>query len=180
VGRSAWLAATALILLAASIFPLAASFSRTNGFQNRRHLDGLILVKTFEPAEYEATEWLWQEVDGTPVILEAVGDSFSGYARVSSRTGLPTVLGWPYHEQLWRGSLEPQVGRREAVERVYTTTDPNEARAILERYDVEYVYVGSLERGQFQPASLSKFGLFMDIAFQQGEVTIYRRREPAS
>ena len=180
VGRSAWLAATALILLAASIFPLAASFSRTNGFQNRRHLDGLILVKTFEPAEYEATEWLWQEVDGTPVILEAVGDSFSGYARVSSRTGLPTVLGWPYHEQLWRGSLEPQAGRREAVERVYTTTDPNEARAILERYDVEYVYVGSLERGQFQPASLSKFGLFMDIAFQQGEVTIYRRREPAS
>ena len=177
VTRSAWLAVTALILMVASVFPVTASFSRTDGFQNARHLDGLILVKTFERDEYDASEWLWDEVEGTPVILEAVGDSFTGFGRVSSRTGLPTVLGWPWHEHLWRGSLDPQTGRKEDIERAYNTTDPEEAKAILKRYDVEYVYVGSLEKGQYSQAGLDKFADFMDIAFSNEGVTIYRTRE---
>ncbi len=178
LARSAWLAATAVLLLTAFVFPVTSTFSRTNGFQNPRHLDALILVETFEPDESAASQWLWHEVKGTPVILEAVGDSFTGYGRVSSRTGLPTVLGWPWHEQLWRGSLAPQAGRKEAVARAYMTTDADEARSILDRYDVEYVYVGSLERLQYGEAGLAKFGSFMDVVFRSGQVTIFKTREP--
>jgi len=141
----------------------------------------LILIKTFERDEYDASEWLWHEVRGTPVILEAVGDSYTGYGRVSSRTGLPTVLGWPWHEQLWRGSLAPQAGRKEDVALAYTTTDPEEAKAILERYAVEYVYVGSLERLQYGEVGMAKFASFMDVAYQNEHVIIYRmpKEEPS-
>jgi YYY domain-containing protein len=177
LARSTWLAVTALILGISFVYPVTASFSRADGFQHSRHLDALILIKTFERDEYDASEWLWREVRGTPVILEAVGDSYTGFARVSSRTGLPTVLGWPWHEQLWRGSLAPQAGRKEDVERAYTTTDPTEARAILQQYDVEYVYVGSLERQQYGAAGTTKFVYFMDIAYQNEGVIIYRMPE---
>lgn len=181
LARSAWLAATALILAIAFIYPVTASFTRADGFDHTRHIDALILIKTFERDEYDASEWLWDEVRGTPVILEAVGDSYTGYGRVSSRTGLPTVLGWPWHEQLWRGSLSPQAGRKEDVELAYTTTDPEEAKAILEKYDVEYVYVGSLERGKYDEPGMAKFASFMDVAYQNEHVIIYRmpKEEPS-
>ena len=42
-------------------------------------------------------------IEGQPVVLEANGDSYSDYERVSAMTGLPTVLGWYVHEWLWRG-----------------------------------------------------------------------------
>jgi len=54
------------------------------------------------------------------------------------------------------------------------------AQATLEMYDVEFVYVGPLERQQYEPAALEKFGQFMDVAFQSGEVTIYQRRSGAA
>jgi len=113
-------------------------------------------------------------VSGTPVILEAVGDGYTDYARISSRTGLPTVIGWPGHERLWRGSDEPLDGRQEDVGRAYTTTSPGEAKAILEEYDVEYVYVGHLERDTYGEAGLAKFATFMEVAYRSDTVIIYR------
>ena len=45
-------------------------------------------------------KWLKKNVKGSPVVLEANGDSYSGYERVSAMTGLPTVLGDVYKRQL--------------------------------------------------------------------------------
>ena len=53
-----------------------------------------------------AIRWLDETIEGQPVVLEANGDSYSDYERVSAMTGLPTVLGWYVHEWLWRG--DPQ------------------------------------------------------------------------
>jgi uncharacterized membrane protein len=63
-----------------------------------------------------------------------------------------------------------------AAQIVYTTTDPEQAHAILERFGVEYVYVGGLERQQYGTAGLAKFAAFMDAVFENDEVTIYRVR----
>jgi YYY domain-containing protein len=187
-GRFGWGIITALVLLAGLVFPVTATFWRTNDFNNYRTLDGLALVKRFDRPEYDAVVWLEDNVEGTPVILEAVGGDFTPTGRVSSRTGLPTVLAWPSHEYLWRGSWEPQGGLVDSggwcpsvrcvdVERAYTTFDPTEARDILQKYDVEYVYVGSLERSQYGDAGVSKFAYFMDVAYQNEGVIIYRMPE---
>jgi len=39
---------------------------------------------------------------------------------------------------------------------------------------VKYVYVGSLEREAYGDVGLAKFGEFMEVAFQNSGVTIYR------
>jgi uncharacterized membrane protein len=172
--RLGWLGVTTVILGAALVYPVTVTFERTGGFRNAQSLNGLVHVQRNDPAEYEAIQWLNRNVEGTPVILEAVGGDFSDFARVSSRTGLPTVLGWPNHERTWRSSDAPFAGREDDVRRIYETADPLEARQLLEMYDVEYVYVGRLEREEYGEEGLARFGEFMVPVFENDSVAIYR------
>jgi uncharacterized membrane protein len=84
------------------------------------------------------------------------------------------VLGWPGHERIWRGSDKPAAGRQDDVARAYTTTSPGEAKEVLEKYDVEYVYVGYLEKEAYGEAGLAKFVTFMEVVYQNDSVTIYQ------
>jgi YYY domain-containing protein len=133
-----------------------------------------------------AIEWLRANAPGNAVILEAIGDDYDaqrgvGYGGVSASTGLSTVLGWIGHEQQWRGGdpavlaqLEP---RRADVETIYSTVDVELARSLLRKYGVSYIYVGTAEQMTYSPEGLAKLGQLGDVAFQQGDVTIYRVKQ---
>ena len=175
VGRLGWGIATLVILLAALVYPVPATFWRTSEFRNSQTLDGLALSNHFNPDEGESIDWLGENVKGSAVVLEAVGDDYQAdQGRVSSRTGLPTILSWPGHEERWRGSKQPLEGRAEAVEKIYKTLDIGEAKAILEDFNVEYVYVGRFEREKYGEQGLSKFEQFMTVVFQNDAATIYQ------
>jgi uncharacterized membrane protein len=83
-------------------YPVLATESYYNNLQIYKGLDGLKYLKERHPADYEAINWINTNVTGQPVIVEAQGDSYTDYARISANTGLPTVLGWTVHEWLWR------------------------------------------------------------------------------
>jgi YYY domain-containing protein len=184
--RFAWVAITLVLVGAGLVYPIIASMNRTYGFRVNPELDGLAFVSRTEPADYEALRWLSENVKGTPVILEALGSDYLSFGRVSSRTGIPTVLGWPDHEWRWRGSWEPQGGQPSGqdgwcpsvrcidVERAYKTTSVDEARAILDRYSVEYVYVGGMERDSYGEEGMAKFAELGKVVYQNPKVTIYR------
>jgi YYY domain-containing protein len=127
-----------------------------------------------------AIEWLRQNTAGNAVLLEAVGGSYSpeGFGGVSAATGLATIMGWPGHEDQWRGgdpAVRAQIGpRQEDVKTIYSTPSADEARALLKKYKVDYIYVGQLEQQNFPPEGLSKLAQLGEPVFQQGEVTIYR------
>ena len=71
-------------------------------------------------------------------------------------TGLPTVIGWVTHEVMWRGSWDKVAGRDTDVDRIYQTTDEDEAAALLRKYNVEYIYAGDLEKQKYKPQGLQK------------------------
>jgi YYY domain-containing protein len=176
LGRALFLVGFAVLFVLGMIYPLAAGFDRAGGFAHRPTLDGLAWVRQYSPAEYAAVQWLNSHALDTSVILEATGGSFTEYGRVSSRTGLPTLLGWGGHELQWRGSYD-EPGRREPdINTIYSSLDTEHVLTLLQKYDITYVYVGSLERGKYTPAALAKFDRLMDVVFQQGNVTIYKRR----
>lgn len=180
--RVAWAGAGVVIVGAALVYTLTATMERTGGFENVQRIDGLAEARAAHPGEYEAVAWLNENVEGVPVIVEAVGSSYSRAARVSARTGLPTVLGWPRHERLWRSSEAPLGDREEDVRRIYETLDTEEARTLLERYGVEYVYVGWLEREMYDapegdPARFGKFDDIGAVVYRNDEVTVYRLTE---
>ena len=65
-------------------------------------------------------------------MLESVGDDYSafGHARISTFTGLPTVMGWTGHELQW--GHDPG-SRRADVDLLYKTPDAAVARPLLDQ-----------------------------------------------
>jgi uncharacterized membrane protein len=107
--------------------------------------------------DVEAIRWLNQHVTGHPVILEASGKSYTDCCRISAFTGLPTIIGWETHEWLWRTSKENPnaygtsvLPRQQDVETIYTTSDNEQRRQLIEQYDIAYIIVGAIERARFR------------------------------
>ena len=110
--------------------------------------------------DHAAIRWLQDHVEGSPVIMEGLGYREYLWAnRVSIYTGLPTVIGWRWHQVQQRAALPDELvdWRRADVQEFYRTRDPGFARTVLERYGVRYVYVGEYERAYTTAAGLAKF-----------------------
>jgi len=177
---ASWWVVCVVLVAGSLIYPVAATITFTDGFRGdvgEPTLDGLAFVQRSNPSEYEAIAWLNSEVDGAPVIVEATGGWFTDYYRVSARTGLPTILGCPGHERQWRGSDILFQGREDDINLIYESEDINEVQELLEKYEVTYVYVGHLEREQYGDEVAEKFADFMDVAFENEGVTIFKVRE---
>jgi uncharacterized membrane protein len=120
-----------------------------------------------------AIDWLIQHAPGGSVVLEATENPYSDYSRISSHTGIPTVLGWGNHEGLWR-SNDPEVSQRAAAVRTfYTITDSRAAALVLQKYHVTYVVVGDLERRLYPSAgNVASFPFLSPVL--SGGTAIYR------
>ena len=127
--------------------------------------------------DYEAIQWLLEHVQGTPVIAEApLGYYREGGMRVSSYTGLPTLLG---AHQVEQRQPERAYERQGLAEELYETLDIDRTLALLRELRVQYVYVGQLEEIAYGPEARAKFDDLVrrgeaEIAFRNAGVTIYR------
>jgi YYY domain-containing protein len=161
---------------ASLVYPVFSTYSKTGGFAGTPTLDGMAYLEHGHEDDLEAIRWLREKVSGAPVVLEATGGSYTYYGRISVFTGLPTLLGWGGHELQWRGNYDEPGKREPVIETLYTSPDPERTLALLDEYNIEYVYVGPLEKSTYhisQPV-LDKFNKLMDVVYQEGEVTIYR------
>jgi len=166
-----------LLLLLPAHYPLVSIEQRSGkiSIANYKGLDGTAYLLTRDSSQIsagpgdlipykQAVEWLNENVEGQPVILEANGLSYTDSCIVSAYTGLPTVLGWQTHEWLWRfqginqgGTLvsdptKPDVWadimtpRDTDIAAIYSSTDMISAKKLLDKYNVTYLIVGDLER----------------------------------
>jgi len=163
--------AGAVVLLA---YPFFAVRSYYNGLKTPYGLDGVKYLEKLYPDDYRAIIWLNQEVKGAPVILEAVGESYSDCARVSAYTGLPAVLGWRVHEWLWRGSFDIPALRTEEVLKIYTSKNMTEVEDLLEKYEVKFVFIGDQERKAYPDLNEKIFASLGEVVFSSGKTKIYQ------
>jgi YYY domain-containing protein len=177
VPAALWVAGFAPFLLAGLAYPILATHSKTGGFGGTPTLDGIAHLEVGQSDDLAAIRWLRANVEGAPVILEATGGSYTYYGRISAYTGLPTLLGWGGHELQWRGNYEAAGEREPVIETLYTSPALESTRTLLDEYDIEYVYVGQLEKDTYNVSRpvLDKFESLMDVVYQEGEVTIYGR-----
>ncbi len=112
-------------------------------------LDATSFLENDFAKDASAIRWLKENIKDSPVILEANGDSYTDYERVSAMTGLPTVLGWYVHEWLWRNDTADLNEKSADIEKIYTSTDQSEVEELLKKYNVEYIFVGSTEREKY-------------------------------
>lgn len=108
-----------------------------------------------QPEDAAAISWLNDYVQGRPVILEANGDSYTIYNRVSVLTGMPTVLGWHTHEWLWHNSVIQVDERAEDIRIIYTSQDEEVVRSLLNEYEVEYLFIGTCEYEKYMEQGMN-------------------------
>ena len=157
-----------------SIYPYFAINSFYGGLKAQLGLDGTKYLKNLYPTDYDAIAWINKNIKGQPVILEAQGDSYTDFARVSANTGLPTVLGWTVHEWLWRGTYDVPAPRIPQVQTLYESSDVNITRNLIERYKIEYVFIGDLEYQKYTKLAEQKFGNLGKIIYKNGKTKIYK------
>lgn len=160
-------------LFLVSVYPVFSVRSYFNSLRRYEGIYGLGWLRTQYPENWAAISWLNQQVKPA-VIVEADGDSYTDASEISAFTGIPTIIGWPVHEWLWRGSYDVVSPRREEVRRIYESKDVEETRALLTKYHVTYVVVGTLERIRFTNLNEEKFLELGKSVFASGATVIYQ------
>jgi len=201
-----------VVLITGSIYPAIGGPARLDqsmpGSPSGMTLDGYVWMNdswihngTGDVIEFSddlrVIEWLNENVSGAAVVLEAsIGPYRGNGSRISSATGLPTVLGWDRHQRQQRH--EPGISlRMRDVRQIYNETDPQQKLEMLRRYGVRYIIVGDVERLWNTPdqqdfyASAEGLHAFDDlvgagltIAYTSGDTILYAvtdfpRLEPA-
>lgn len=178
-----WATLLFLLVLASLIQPIGLVTEWTSETHdyfgiNRGTLDGLAYVRIIAPGDYQAINWINEHIKGSHVILEAPGPSYEFTSQIATMTGLPTVIGWTNtHEVMWRGNWDKVVGRDTDVDNIYQSPDSDEALALLRKYNVEYIYVGKLEKERYPAESLQKFASDSErykTIYEKDGVTIFQ------
>jgi uncharacterized membrane protein len=166
--RTVWQGGLAILLAIAALYPLLATQARFLDRFNREDtpltLDGMDYMQyavhgengvwfSLE-SEYDLIRWMQENIAGTPVVMEAhlFPPLYHWSARISIYTGLPTVLGWDWHQQQQRtlpGMNAMIRTRQNNIAAFYEL--PGEqgieaARNLIDTYDIEYIVLGVLER----------------------------------
>jgi YYY domain-containing protein len=155
-----------------------------------RGLDGIAYLRDSAPADFAAIQWL--RTNGVPLtaVAEAPGGEYNVYCycgRVSTMSGMATVIAWRGHEDQWRGGQADAKGQLDSrvadLDRIYASTDITETRQLMAKYGVRYVFVGTIEKGESAfaendqrhqyGAGLTKFAQFMAPVYNDGGTTIY-------
>ena len=175
-GRRAFFAALfALVVALPLCFPDRAVMGYYNLQNDYKTLDGLaFLQERGHPGDYGAVRWLSENLQGPVPVLEADGDSYTLYGRISMATGLPTVLGWYVHEWLWHNDSQLSANRRGEVATLYNLPGSPEAAALREKYGLRYVVVGALERQRFPQMDEAGLRSLGSVVFSQDQTAIVR------
>jgi len=203
-----------VVLVMALAYPVFGLSNKTNGFQLTAFsdnlkaaqaagdpaalqtaarvwtLDGSGLFQSQYPDDAAAANWLLNAPEG--VLVEAFNktSSYTDYARMSTYSGDPTVLGWWYHEWQWRGSVDEKTSpitnltckardsydsrrmRSDDISCLYETNNWAVASEIIAQYNIRYVVIGTLERRDYRINELL-FQQYLKPIFHQGQVVIY-------
>lgn len=131
----------------------------------------------------EAIRWMQQFVKGTPVIIEGNTPEYRWGTRFTINTGLPSVVGWNWHQRQQRTYLETEAvqNRVNDVNLFYTTTNIDETKLLLRRYEIEYIIVGQLEDVYYPESGLEKFaeyeGELWSLVYSNSGTSIYQVKD---
>lgn len=168
-----------LIILVQIIYPIKAI--------QQAHLDnkkftgiesGLNWWKNKYSQDHSAYLYLTSVRDNLPPndkiknIVEAEGESYTDASRFSVFLGWPTIIGWPVHEWTWRGNYDEVRKRREEVKEIYTGKDLIKTKEILEKYKINYVIAGEVEKEKYKDLNYNKLMKIGKIVFDKEEVKV--------
>ena len=182
-----------ILLMSATLFPILATRDKATdrmSYVAPHTLDGMEYMQSSFyyldgiqmdlSQDYRAIKWMQENVKGSPVILEGQTLEYSWGNRFTIYTGLPSVVGWNYHQRqqraLWANNAVWD--RVNSVNEFYLTSDQGYVENYLVQHDIRYIVLGQLERIRYYGDGLQKFdaleGVLCDMVYQDGDTIIYK------
>ncbi len=164
VQQSAILAITLIGIL--FIVPFMVPFTISYGTNT---LDGLAYIDGAHPGDAPAISYL-RSLSGNEILVEAEGGDYTYYSRVSSFTGIPGIIGMPFHEFMWRGDDTGWFStRNNDIRAIYE--QPDKTIPLMKKYNATLLYVGEAEHERYK-VNISTTGL--ESVYSAGGTDIYR------
>jgi YYY domain-containing protein len=189
--RNLWQAGLIVLFAGAALFTITATVDKINDRINPEAPHTFDSMEFMAHAEYWDTEAMdlsqdyrairrmQDNVQGSPVIVEANCPEYRWCTRYTIYTGLPGVVGWNWHQRQQRALGPPTAvtNRVDAIGEFYNTTDIEYARDFLDKYDVRYIIVGQVEDIYYDEDGLQKFERYegddWKVVYQDVDTTIY-------
>lgn len=173
IGISCFIGLSTILISIVCIYPYLATSSYYANLQTYHGLEGTAYLKQLYPDDYAVIQWINKHIIDQPILLEAQGDSYTDFGRISANTGLPTILGWTVHEWLWRGTYDIPAPRIEEIKILYESKDSKKTKELLKKYAVKLVFVGDLERQKYPLLNEDKFQKLGKVLVKKGNTTLY-------
>jgi len=110
-------------------------------------LDGLAYLSTTHPGDAGGVAYL-RTLSGNEILVEAENGDYSYYSRVSSFTGIPAIIGQPFHEFMWRVDKTGWFTERKTdIRDIYE--QPDLTVPLMKKYNATLIYVGDSERERY-------------------------------
>jgi uncharacterized membrane protein len=190
---SGWITMILLLTMSVILFPIIASADKiTDRISNTVPitLDGMEYMRYSSYTEnnqvmdlkqdYELIRWMQDNINGTPIIIEANVPEYRWGNRITIYTGLPSVIGWNWHQRQQR-AINPSDWVFERVEDVntfYSVNDISVAKELIEKYKVNYIVIGQLERIVYPREGIDKFFLntngFLELIYSSEDTNLFK------
>ncbi|NJC98474.1 MAG: hypothetical protein FIB03_19435 [Anaerolineae bacterium] len=189
--RIFWQTAMVLLVSGAALFTVTGASGKIRDrwiMEAPRTLDAMTFMKYAHyddfgrrldlSEDYRAIRWMQDNVQGSPVIVEANCPEYRWCTRFTIYTGLPGVVGWNWHQRQQRVFTATWVQDRvNGVGDFYNGIDIEFTLNFLKKYDVKYIVVGQLERAAYDAEGIAKFekfnGKYWREVYRDGSTVIY-------
>lgn len=188
-----WSTILALLMISVLLFTVTASADKISDRISKDiplTLDGMSFMKYSTYLEnnilmdlsqdYDAIRWMQDNIGGTPTIVEANIPEYRWGNRFTIYTGLPGIVGWNWHQRQQR-AINPSVWVTDRVEDIgnfYTLPDLENAKDFIDKYRIDYIIVGQLEKSVYPESGLEKFSsqenILWTIVYSSEDTVIYK------
>ena len=156
------------VIAALAAIPLLVPLDLNYG---SRSLDGLEYLTTAHPGDAAAVAYL-RSLPGDIRIVEGEGGDYTYYSRISSFTGIPSIIGMPFHEYMWRGDDSGWYsGRINDIRAIYE--QPDQTPALMQKYHATLLIVGEPERSRY---NINMSSTDLELIFSQDGTEIYHMK----
>tara|TARA_B100001123_G_scaffold451094_1_gene626859 strand:- start:34416 stop:36419 length:2004 start_codon:yes stop_codon:yes gene_type:complete len=170
--KKIWLISLCLLFLSSLIYPIMGTSTRVSdrfvalplSLDGTDYMSNSIYEDIHGPIELKndltAIKWIMNNIHDTPIILEGNTPNYRWGGRISIYTGLPTVIGWDWHQRQQRCGIvecDEVKNRINDVNLLYSSENITQAMEIIDQYNIDLIYIGELEKLYYSELGLSKF-----------------------
>lgn len=179
-----------IVFLPLMIFTILAPIYKTDNFKVITNLipnlSGINHMEVFHKPDFEAIEWIKRNTPKNSIILEGIkpGDAFDG--RISAYSGRKSILACSNEKAFSYGPKITDIitKRHNDIDNIYAATDKTKIKDLIEQYNIDYIYVGELEKQLYPEDALNAFDKIGLQMFQSSADSTYKlyelKRYPAN